>query len=431
VTANSNVIPYRENRAKTLRHALDEWREAKELYIERTFALAFELKAARDECGNNDIAFGIWLVENECDDTITKNERSALIKMAEHPEISRQEMERTGNRNVERLWRDHIKPRVDVATYPTSRTDQQIGTIAEIPQKMAPIVPPEQTMIPIPNNTPPAAKASPHRSNALFGKSSAFYGHARGQEVHAIYRNANTRTYIGKVLRSRNGADLWQMILAALDAGFLTETHHSSGSGVISLRILFPDERAASFCRRIDLSTPQARKRVREHILPRMIEHKDAILADPAQIGPIIARAEQAAYAARMATATPVQPRVSSTHECEVVVHGEQFWPNPGLREYSYDQCRAAAWYFFEHDSLFGLIPGAGDARSRAINLRFSVRWFLQWADRELNGERHKVKTVFELVHAMAGAMEQKPQAESKRPPAPTNEREWPGDSSK
>ena len=113
----AEIIQMKEPRSKRVRKALDEWRDATELWAEKTFALAFELKAARDECSENDTAFGHWLVDNNCDDTITKDERYALIKMAEHYDIAHQEMERTGNRSVEWLWRRHIKPRVDAATY--------------------------------------------------------------------------------------------------------------------------------------------------------------------------------------------------------------------------------------------------------------------------------------------------------------------------
>jgi hypothetical protein len=59
--------------------------------------------------------------------------------------------------------------------------------------------------------------------------------------------------------------------------------------------------------------------------------------------------------------------------------------------------------------------------------MRFSTRWFSQYADRELRGEeRDKMKTVFQLIHAMAGAMERNPNGESKRPPFPTKDGEWP-----
>jgi hypothetical protein len=40
--------------------------------------------------------------------------------------------------------------------------------------------------------------------------------------------------------------------------------------------------------------------------------------------------------------------------------------------------------------------------------------------------QRDRIKMVFQLVHAMANAMEQTPTGVSKRPPAPTNEGEWP-----
>ena len=58
--------------------------------------------------------------------------------------------------------------------------------------------------------------------------------------------------------------------------------------------------------------------------------------------------------------------------------------------------------------------------------MRFSTRWFAEYADREMTGdEKDKMKTVFNLVHAMAWAMEKNPTGELKRPPFPTAEGDW------
>jgi hypothetical protein len=70
-------------------------------------ALAIELKAARDECGGNDRAFGVWLAENGCDD-LSAHQRAAVIKMAEHIEVAREVLESTNRRSLEHIWRSEI-----------------------------------------------------------------------------------------------------------------------------------------------------------------------------------------------------------------------------------------------------------------------------------------------------------------------------------
>jgi hypothetical protein len=58
--------------------------------------------------------------------------------------------------------------------------------------------------------------------------------------------------------------------------------------------------------------------------------------------------------------------------------------------------------------------------------MRFSIRWFSQYADRELAGEqRDKIKRVYRIVHMMANALEQNPEAASIKPPFPTSDGEW------
>lgn len=82
---------------------------------------------------------------------------------------------------------------------------------------------------------------------------------------------------------------------------------------------------------------------MRNFILPVMIENKDAILANPSQIGQIMRRAEydarmkasEAAATARLAERRAAMPK----HQYEIVIYGEVFWPNPRpeITDYTYD----------------------------------------------------------------------------------------------
>jgi hypothetical protein len=106
----ADIIPMKEPRRVRVRRAIDEWYQASEQWIEKTLTLALELKEARDECGGDDRAFGHWLVDNDCE--ITKDDRMALIAMAENVELSRDVLQGTERRSVRYIWLDEIKPRI-------------------------------------------------------------------------------------------------------------------------------------------------------------------------------------------------------------------------------------------------------------------------------------------------------------------------------
>jgi hypothetical protein len=101
----------RESPAQRMRRALDDWHEAGELWIDKTITLALELRAARDECGGDDPAFGLWLRENDLDD-LNQNTRVALINMAEHVELSRHALELTNRRSLRYIWDQEIRPQI-------------------------------------------------------------------------------------------------------------------------------------------------------------------------------------------------------------------------------------------------------------------------------------------------------------------------------
>ena len=119
------VILVDEQRPARLRRALDEWHEASDQWVEKTIALAIELKEARDEYGSNDTAFGQWLVDNNCND-LGKNQRGALIKFAEHAELTRQVLKKTSSRSLQLIWRNEIKPRL---THPDARRVPRTGPV--------------------------------------------------------------------------------------------------------------------------------------------------------------------------------------------------------------------------------------------------------------------------------------------------------------
>ena len=74
-------------------------------------ALAEQLRIARDECGSNDSAFGEWLREHECGgELMSAHDRMALLGMADHPVVARQQLEVTSRRSLQHIWRQEIQP---------------------------------------------------------------------------------------------------------------------------------------------------------------------------------------------------------------------------------------------------------------------------------------------------------------------------------
>jgi hypothetical protein len=105
----ADVIQIRELRQARVRRALDELKFANDNWKEKSLALAEELKATRDECGGNDIAFGHWLIDNGCDD-LGRNERAVLIRIAENIEIAKEVFAHTVRKSLRAIWQLEIKP---------------------------------------------------------------------------------------------------------------------------------------------------------------------------------------------------------------------------------------------------------------------------------------------------------------------------------
>jgi hypothetical protein len=142
-----------------------------------------------------------------------------------------------------------------------------------------------------------------------FRKNSPFYGRPRGIEVHRVFNDSDTRSRIGLVLRKRGGAEIWGLLLAAIDAGLLTTTTLVTSTDKLTLRVLFP---AATFSTRnplaqIDLTNERDRARVRDEILPAMIAAKDRLLSDPGCLEDVIREDQQARARAKPSTRTAIR----------------------------------------------------------------------------------------------------------------------------
>ena len=92
--------------------------EGHNLWIEGTLELINILDDARNRLGS-DQAFGKWLTENGYgEDRITRHDRSALLNMAEHLNVTREVLEQTHRRSWRLIWEEEIQPRLPTAGQP-------------------------------------------------------------------------------------------------------------------------------------------------------------------------------------------------------------------------------------------------------------------------------------------------------------------------
>jgi hypothetical protein len=190
-------------------------------WVSGTLELAANLDEARARFPS-EIDFGVWLAQNELD-WLGKGDRAALLGMANDLDVTRIVLEETKSASLRVIWREEVEPRLhDVAKTGASECTSS--------------VPPDQIC------EAPEITAS---KRPAIRPSSPFCGRPRADEVYSTFLNKDARYVIGKVISSRNGADIYEMILRALDWGFLQPNRN--GFGTPNLRMLF-SLGSRSFC---------------------------------------------------------------------------------------------------------------------------------------------------------------------------------------
>lgn len=95
-----------------IQKGLQQEDEGHKLWIEGTLELINILDDARKRFGS-DQAFGTWLTDNGFgENRITRHDRSALLNMAEHPDLTREVLEQTHRRSWRLIWEEEIQPRL-------------------------------------------------------------------------------------------------------------------------------------------------------------------------------------------------------------------------------------------------------------------------------------------------------------------------------
>ena len=84
--------------------------------------LAGKLKRGRELNQNDDRAFGEWLKANRLD-SISRDDREALLNMARHPEIATATLATTERLSWQNVWRKEITPKLKLKDTSRTRTE--------------------------------------------------------------------------------------------------------------------------------------------------------------------------------------------------------------------------------------------------------------------------------------------------------------------
>lgn len=151
----AEIIQIKAHRGPRVRKAYEAYLAADAAWGEAVMILAIEMKSARDECGENDRAFGMWLAENDC--SMNRDDSAAFVGIGTDLALSRRILQETKSRSVRLIWLNEIKPLI-CRNAATDR--QEIESIAE-PQPEA--ITEEKVENPKPSEETEAQKSSRER----------------------------------------------------------------------------------------------------------------------------------------------------------------------------------------------------------------------------------------------------------------------------
>jgi hypothetical protein len=248
----------------------------------------------------------------------------------------------------------------------------------------------------------------------------------RGEEAYAILANGKARATIGRICSKKGaGQEIWNLILAAIDHGFLTQT--DADITTLSVRALFPNS-PRGWWLKYNLTNQKHREHVRDVIMPAAIANKEAILKSPCEIDRIIAEHFKATAATvqKEAAEKKVVAAIKAlpAREREVIFYGERMWPvaNP---TYDFDQLCAAIWSFQDLNRWLLQTPD-NSVGSRGRIIRFTTKWMQEYINRMVPSEAgSRIKKIYLLIDKLSRALENNPNGECRVPPPPHIEGQW------
>jgi hypothetical protein len=370
-----------------------------------------ELAATLDEARTrfqSDIDFGVWLVQNELD-WLGKDDRAALLGMAKDLDLTRIVLEETKRASLRMIWGEEVKPRL-----------HELAKADAVATEFTNTVPPDEIYE---ASEKKASKQPPIRPT------SPFYGKPRGEEVYSTFLNKDARYIVGKAISGRGGAEIYDMMLQALDWGFLQP--NQNGFGMPNLRMLF-SLGSKSFCRRFDLTNPKQRTKVRDEIFPAMIINREAILASPDSLEKILdagkrrvaQEARDALDEARLAEARGKM----GPGEQEIIMYGQRFWPviDNRMGVYDYATLCLAIWHFQDQLRWVSMSRAGETVASQVIMLRLGTKWLYQLATHGELGDktRQRLKMFCTVIGTLADEYANNPRGECRPPVTPKIEQQ-------
>jgi hypothetical protein len=377
--------------------AVDQYNKAQATARKQIMPMALGLLAARRQYPA-DRVFGDWLQTSSYRE-LEKDDRAALIKIGEHEAFAAKYIPTTNRTSPRTIW-DAIAELLPVSHYAkpiAGRSTTEITIVSTAPSAENVQSPESKQQANLPE--PVAAITGRH----------PFLGRSRAMEVHAVFKNPNTRTLIGKLLNKRGiGNEIWSLILQSIDAGFLTPTGYEPQHA--TARLLFPNA-PPKWANNILLTDTRDLTTVRDQIMPAALANRGAILKAPDQMDRILREHAQRMLSERNANQhrerTEAAKAAMPASESEVIMFGRQFWPSfNAVVPYDYDQL-AAAVFFFEDANRLARLNSDGSPKSCGIRVRQLVKWLSQYVDRQAHDSpaRNNIKGVLSLVVELTRAL--------------------------
>jgi hypothetical protein len=114
----------------------------------------------------------------------------------------------------------------------------------------------------------------------------------RATEIYAIFLNKEARATLGRVWRGKHGQKIWELLVKALDEGLLARNNRAFSTP--SLWLLFPSTPAVKVFEDLDdLRDQNQLSRVRDVVLPFMIDCRDKLMADPERAEEILTQCRE------------------------------------------------------------------------------------------------------------------------------------------
>ena len=348
-------------------------------------------------------------------DEFGHQDRAALIRMGEHLDVTRSVLAETKSQSYQLIWRDEIQPRFTSVSKPGDAQPEEEKATESTPTEA------------VPGNGVCKNDAnlghlngSDRGGDVKMSENNPLRKYPRAEEVWATYSHQRTRAALGKAMEKRGSGDLWELILAAIDSGFVRDTNISSHNGFV-LRMLFPEAPPRGEFSKLDLSDGKTRTKVKEIIMPAAIACREQILAQPHRVEEICTdyrkkqkdEAQAKIEQEKRARAVSQLPQ----NQEEVIMYGKTLWPRGEYDEYEYDQLRAAVWYFIcIRDALSATRDNS--PKAVALTIRLTIKHLWEYCrfrapelDRKAGGDAAGMRSVIELIKSITILWDQNPAA--------------------